>query len=156
MNRFNLIVFILLLGLLQQSPALAAQSSKSSGAITSTTCSKSEINAGSTLVSNQLAALRVKKFKQAYGFASKVFHSSKTLSEFQMIISTDYSMLIGFKNYRILSCDRKDYLYLFILNLVGKDQKLWKINYVVSNRNGIWGVEAAAASLSSDQGRINA
>lgn len=112
--------------------------------VVSSTCSKSEISLGSAHISKQMSAFKIRNFASAYSFASKEFQSSKTLKDFEQIISSKYSMLLDYKNYKVTSCDKKGQFFMFILELLDKQGSAWEVRYLLSNTKGVWGVEAAA------------
>ena len=114
--------------------------------VSSTTCSKNEISLGSAHISKQLNAFNTRNFAKAYSFASKEFRSSKTSKQFEEIITTKYSMLLNFKNFKVTSCDKGGQFFMFTLELLDKKGSAWEVRYLLSNTNGVWGVEAAAVS----------
>lgn len=127
-------------------PAFSSQKLNMDTKVSSATCSKNEISLGSTHISKQLNAFNSRNFAKAYSFASKEFRSSKTSKQFEEIITTKYSMLLNFKNFRVTSCDKSGQFFMFTLDLLDKKGTSWEVRYLLSNTNGVWGVEAAAVS----------
>ena len=109
-------------------------------------CSKNEQSLGSAHISKQLNAYNSRNFAKAYSFASKEFRSSKTSKQFEEIISTKYSMLLNFKNFKVTSCEKSGQFFMFTLELLDKKGSAWEVRYLLSNTSGVWGVEAAAVS----------
>lgn len=109
-------------------------------------CSKNEQSQGIAHISKQLNAFNTRNFAKAYSFASKEFRSSKTSKQFEEIITTKYSMLLNFKNFKVTSCDKGGQFFMFTLELLDKKGSAWEVRYLLSNTSGVWGVEAAAVS----------
>ena len=127
--------------------AYSVQNLTKESKVVSSTCTKGDIALGSAHIAKQIGAFKFRNLSSAYSFASKEFRSSKTLKEFEQIISSKYSMLLDYKNYKVTSCDKKGQFFMFILELLDKQGSAWEVRYLLSNPKGVWGVEAAAASL---------
>ena len=152
MVKFRIVFFVLAfaLGFGRFITSANAESMARDSKIASTTCSKEEIANGTSHISKQLNAFRLNNIQKAYTYASKDFKSSKNLKQFEELIKTGYPMLIGSKNFQIVSCDKISQLFMFVLNLSDKSQQLWEMRYLISYRGGAWGVEAATITQASN------
>ena len=106
-------------------------------------CTKNDFEEGSRWITGQLRAFKKTDPKYAYGFASEDFRSTLSISQFADIISTEYSMLLDWRNFEILSCEKNDEYFLFGVKVVSNEEIVYTLDYFLSKIGGSWGVDSA-------------
>lgn len=106
-------------------------------------CTKSDFEEGSRWITGQLRAFKKSDPKYAYGFASEDFRSTLSINQFADIISTEYSMLLDWRNFEILSCDKNEEYFLFGVKVVSNEEIVYIFEYFLSKIGGSWGIDSA-------------
>ena len=113
------------------------------------TCSASENSEGSAWISGQLEAFGESKPDKAYSYASETFRVRSSVEDFASIITSQYTMVLNLKEYRILSCDKDGQLFTFAVKLIDNENLVYDMEYLLTLSDNKWGVEAASVSLRS-------
>lgn len=112
----------------------------------SSQCSDEELVGGSTWIRGQLEAFSGADARGAYSFASEKFRESVSLEVFAEIISSQYSALLNLSSFEIIKCSVIEEGFVFQVNLVDKENKIFSMQYVLSLIENQWGVDAATIS----------
>lgn len=110
------------------------------------TCSTEEFSGGSDWIKGQIKAFGDADPKKAYSYASERFQATTSLENFEAIIISQYGMLLDIRNFKILSCDKSDDLFIYTLELIDNESNSYVMEYAISYLDNRWGVEGASIS----------